>query len=61
MSHQVFSNFNMRVELDQQEGQGFIDYGCELISVDTEMLKELKHELERDCPEKALPVTATPL
>jgi len=51
----------MRVELNQQEGQGLVDYGCELISVYTEMLKKLKHKLERYCPEKALPITATPL
>jgi hypothetical protein len=50
MFHQVLSNLYMRMELNQQEGEGLVNNWRELVPVYTEMLKKSKHQLKRDSP-----------
>jgi hypothetical protein len=39
----VLSDLDMRVKLNEQEGQRLVDYRCELVPVHAEMLEELEH------------------
>ena len=58
MPHEVLPDLDVRVKLNQQEGERFVDYGCELVSVHTEMLEELEHQLEGHCPQQPLAISA---
>ena len=46
LSHQLFSDLNVRMEFDEKEGEGLVNDGCELVSIDTEVVQEFEHYLE---------------
>ena len=58
MPHKVLPDLDVRVKLNQQEGERLVDYGRELVSVHTEMLEELEHQLEGHRPQQPLAVSA---
>lgn len=61
LSHQLLSDLNMRMKLDEKESERFVNDRCELVPVDTEVLQQFEHDLETGRPQYAHAITTATL